>query len=65
MYDLLDCDVETDYAIEYLVSPAVHATQIPNDLSADLAAPLLCGEFLISAHVDLPLYGLNIGWIRY
>jgi hypothetical protein len=34
---------------EYIVSPALHVTKIPEQLSPDSAAPLLCGMFFILA----------------
>jgi hypothetical protein len=38
-FDREDWNIE----LEYLVSPAIHATKIPPGLSPDTAAPLLCG----------------------
>lgn len=35
----------TDELPEYIVSPAIHVTQIPSELAPDQAAPLLCGMF--------------------
>ena len=38
--------------LEYIVSPALHVTKIPKQLSPDSAAPLLCGMLTLKRLFD-------------
>lgn len=51
--------------IEYIVSPALHVTKIPEQLSPDSAAPLLCGMFAVICRKKPYLYTVSAGIAMY
>ena len=40
---------------QYQVVPEKHATPIPDGVSSEIAAPLLCGEFTSSSQTEMPV----------